>query len=113
MSNRYYDRGIIKWAPFDGLSSFHDLFAELKYRLGKKEKPILMVDQADEINYQIQIAIHDRKEIAFVYYEDGYFKNNIGFIDKIDDISQSIYISSHKYSLSAILSLKVLDLSLD
>ena len=34
--NNYVDRGIIKWAPFDGLAGFNDLYNDLKYRLGKK-----------------------------------------------------------------------------
>ena len=32
MNNTYVDRGIIKWAPFDGLAGFNDLYKQLKYR---------------------------------------------------------------------------------
>ncbi len=101
----YVDRGIIKWAPFDGLAGFNDLYKELKYRLGKKEKPVLSEDQLYEMDMTLQRAFHERLKVYLSYFQDGYIKQTYGNITRIDPINKLIYIDYVKYPLSLIMDL--------
>ncbi|PKK98215.1 MAG: hypothetical protein CVV57_08090 [Tenericutes bacterium HGW-Tenericutes-2] len=93
-NNHYVDRGIIKWAPFDALVGYHSMIKELKYRLGKKEKPILSDDQYEEMNRKLQLALNQNLEIEIEYYTDGYMRSTFGRIKKIDWIYQIIILST-------------------
>ncbi|MGE4320153.1 MAG: YolD-like family protein [Acholeplasmataceae bacterium] len=108
MNNTYVDRGIIKWAPFDGLAGFNDLYKQLKYRLGKKDRPLLSEDQLYEMDINLQKALHEHLDVYLSYYQDGYIKASFGKVTKIDAINKIIYIDGLKYPLSMIV-----DLSLD
>ncbi len=103
MNNRYVDRGIIKWAPFDGLAGFNDLYQELKYRLGKTEKPILSEDQLYEMDLNLQKAFHEHCMVYLSYFKDGYTKQVYGYVTKIDPLYKLIYINYIKYSLSSVI----------
>ena len=92
--NTYVDRGIIKWAPFDALVGYHSLIQELKYRLGKKDRPILSDDQYEEMNRKLQIAVYQNLEIEIEYYKDGYTRATLGTIKKIDWIQHLIILST-------------------
>ncbi|MFA6801519.1 MAG: YolD-like family protein [Acholeplasmataceae bacterium] len=107
MSNTYIDRGIIKWAPFDGLAGFNDLYKELTYRLGKKDQPILSEDQLYEMDLTLQKAFHENRNVYLSYYQDGYIKQSYGRLTKIDDIYKCIYIDYTKYPLSIITDLSL------
>lgn len=98
----YVDRGIMKWAPFDGLAGFNDLYKELKYRLGKKERPILSEDQLYEMDINLQKAFNEQIPVYLSYFQDGYIKQTYGRITKIDQVYKFIYIEYVKYPLSVI-----------
>ncbi len=93
-SDTYQDRGIIKWAPFDALVGYHSLITELKYRLGKRNKPILSDDQYDELNRNLNIAFHQNLEIEIEFFNQGYSKYTFGRIRKIDWINKIVILSS-------------------
>jgi hypothetical protein len=90
----YVDRGIIKWAPFDALVGYHSMLNDLKYRLGKKDRPSLSDDQYEELNHKLQLAYHQDFEIEIEFYRDGYLKTTFGKIRKIDWIQKIIVLSS-------------------
>ena len=92
--NTYVDRGIIKWSPFDALVGYHSLIQELKYRLGKQDRPILSDDQYEEMNRKLQIAVYQNLEIEVEYYKDGYTRFSLGTIRKIDWIQHVIILST-------------------
>ncbi|HEY8405786.1 MAG TPA: YolD-like family protein [Acholeplasma sp.] len=92
--DKYLDRGIIKWLPFDGLVGFHDLIKDLKYRLGKKEKPILSEDQMMEMDYKFKQALKDNLEMFITYYEDGYLKDTVGHVLKLDLIERKLMLDN-------------------
>ncbi len=104
----YHDRGIIKWAPFDALVGYHSLLKELRYQLGKSERPILSDDQLDELNRKLQIAWMKQYEISIHYFEDGYTKTMSSRIIKLDWIKRKIVLEG-RYFLSAD---QILDISL-
>ncbi|PKK96958.1 MAG: hypothetical protein CVV58_03700 [Tenericutes bacterium HGW-Tenericutes-3] len=93
-SDTYHDRGIIKWAPFDALVGYHSLIKELKYRLGKRNKPILSDDQYEELNRNLLLAYQQNSQIEIEFFSQGYSKYTFGTIKKIDWINRIIILSS-------------------
>lgn len=102
----YRDRGIIKWAPFDALIGFHALLADITYRLGKRDKPLLCDDRIEEINRQLIFALQHQKEVVIDYYVDGYFKKVYGVIKRIDSQHHRLWLEPlAKIDLGDIISL--------
>lgn len=89
----YKDRGIIKWAPFDALIGFNQMIADIKYKMGKKDKPILSEDHLEHMNRQIRFAVEKKEEVRLNYYEDGYFYEVFGHIKYVDMIKKIIVLS--------------------
>jgi hypothetical protein len=94
MHNQYVDRGIIKWAPFDALVGYSQMIKELKFRLGKKDIPILSEDQLEELNGNLGVAYMSQSEITIHFYENGYIKETFGKIKKIDYINHLIVLTT-------------------
>lgn len=88
----YKDRGIIKWAPFDALVGFNQMINDLKYKMGKIEKPTLDEDQLMEMDYVIKEAIKFNKELQIEYYNDGYIKSIYGYIKKVNLYDQNLIL---------------------
>lgn len=99
-SNIYHDRGIIKWAPFDALVGYHSMLKELKYRLGKQNKPVLSIDQYDELNQKLQLAFNQKLEVEIEFFNHGYMKYTYGNILKIDFINKVIILSNYEKILA-------------
>ncbi len=95
-SQTYHDRGIIKWAPFDALIGYHSIIKELKYRLGKRNKPFLSDDQFEELNRNLMIAFTQNLEIEIEFFNEGYTKYTYGNIRKIDWINKVIILSNYE-----------------
>lgn len=95
-SETYHDRGIIKWAPFDALVGYHSIIKELKYRLGKRNKPVLSDDQFEELNRNLMIAFTQNLEIEIEFFNQGYTKYTYGKIKKIDWISKVVILSNYE-----------------
>ncbi|MBU1144486.1 MAG: YolD-like family protein [Firmicutes bacterium] len=94
MPNTYVDRGIVKWNAFDALTGYHSMLEEMKYRLGKKEKPSLSDDALDELNMKLQSALMQNEEIELRYFHDGYIRFTFGKIKKVDYTSKEIVLST-------------------
>lgn len=90
----YVDRGIIKWSAFDALVGYHSMLEEMKYRLGKKERPVLSEDQLEELNRKLQEARTNDLEFELRYFSDGYVRFTFGKIRKIDFSSRMIVLST-------------------
>lgn len=94
LKSQYLDRGIIKWSAFDALVGYHSMLEEMKYRLGKKDKPILSEDAFEELNRKLQEALRLDLEFELRYFHDGYVRFTFGKIKKIDYSSRSIVLST-------------------
>lgn len=104
--HNYVDRGIIKWAPFDALVGYQGLLSELRYKLGKRDKPLLSDDQYEELNRKLNFVYHHQIEIIVEYYHDGYTKTSYGKIKHLDFVHKQIILSTYeKISSSSILDL--------
>lgn len=96
MLNRYVDRGIIKWGSFDALVGYSSMIEELKYKLGKKEKPSLSEDALEMMNRSLQDALKNDKEIELRYFQDGYTRHTYGKVFKIDYQNKLIVLSTRE-----------------
>ncbi|MGI6782552.1 MAG: YolD-like family protein [Acholeplasmataceae bacterium] len=107
MSN-YVDRGIIKWAPFDGLAGFNDLYLTLKYNLNKKDKPTLSEEQLYYMDLKIKEAIYENRHITVVYFNNGYTNNLYGLVTKIDSLKRIIYLDNIPLKIDNIIDLDII-----
>ncbi len=94
MPRTYVDRGIIKWNAFDALVGYHSMLTDMKYRLGKKEKPILSDDAYEELNQKLAVAVHEAKDVEIRYYADGYIRYTFGNIKRVDYQNRQIVLST-------------------
>ncbi len=76
------DRGMKKFAPYSSLIEQKDYLDNMKYEKGKKEKPRLSNEKAEEIN-EILTTYHG-ETLEFHYYYDGYIYKIESKILKID-----------------------------
>lgn len=94
MPSAYVDRGIMKWAPYDALVGYQPMLSEMRYRLGKKDKPVLSDDALEELNRQLQEAIMTKQEIELRYYHDGYVRFTFGTVKRIDYVKKQVILST-------------------
>jgi len=92
--NAYVDRGIIKWNAFDALAGYTSMLEEMRYRLGKKERPHLSDDAYEEMNRQLQTALATNAEIEVKYHHDGYVRFTYGKIRKVDFTAREIVLTT-------------------
>lgn len=90
----YVDRGIIKWNAFDALAGYTSMLEEMRYRLGKRERPRLSDDACDELNRQLQEALMTKAEIEVKYHHDGYVRFTYGTIKRVDYTAKEIVLST-------------------
>lgn len=96
MPSCYMDRGLIKWAPFDALTGYHSMLVEMKHQLGKQEKPVLSVDQYDELNYHMQEAMTSQQEVEIHFFDHGYTKVSYGCIKKLDYVYKLVILTTEE-----------------
>lgn len=97
--NKYKDRGIIKWLPFDSLIGYHDLINDLRYRLGKKDKPVLSDDQLEEMDRTLKISLTNQEDIFITYYQDGYIKQTVGKVKSINILERQLTLDDNAHYL--------------
>jgi len=90
----YMDRGIIKWNAFDALAGYSSMLEDMRYRLGKKDRPRLSDDAYEEMNRQLQTALMTNAEIEVKYHRDGYVRFTYGKIKKVDFTTKEIVLST-------------------
>ncbi len=93
MSN-YIDRGLIKWMPFDALNGFTSMIQDLKKALLSTPEKILTQDQYDLLNYNLNEALHTKKEIVLVYYKQQKYVETTGSIIKVNPYNKTLLLST-------------------
>lgn len=96
MLNTYVDRGIIKWNAFDALVGYSSMIEEMRYRLGKKEKPVLSDDVYEQLNRDLTLAWQNHQEVEIRYYHDGYARFTFGTIRKLDFTNREVILSTYE-----------------
>lgn len=77
------DRGMIKWQPFDSLTSSKKMVQHILQEKNKIAKPILSQEQFEEIEAKIWEGFHSRIPLRIIYFFSGRYqvKQNLLIID--------------------------------
>ena len=81
--NNNYDRGMIKWAPFNSLISLKDIKAQIKRERCIMPYPLLSEDELETIENNLLIAYHSKEEVIITYFYHHNLYNLKGTIDLI------------------------------
>lgn len=93
------DRGIIKWLPFQSLTPTKDVLNKLTQEREKVNKPILSLEQQEEIEKLLIEAFYEHIEIIITYYQSGYILNAKTKIKSINTIYKKIMLSNNNIIL--------------
>ena len=109
MNKKYKDRGIIKWAPFDGLAGFNNLYEELKKSLEKLNKIELEENKLEEFDVTLKQALKKSLSILITYHFEDKNHQVEGFVRKVCLIDKKIVLEPFKViNLKDIIDLKIL-----
>lgn len=87
------DRGIIKWAPFESVTSTKKMINDILKEKNKIKSPVLSEEQIKTIENTLIIAYYEQNEVEISYYQSGAIKKLISNIKKIDSINHKIYFN--------------------
>lgn len=89
-----YDRGMIKWLPFNSVISGKHMVKEILKEKRKQKMPILSYEQKLAIQNKILCAFYEQEKIKITYYYNGKFFMLEGTIKKIDSTYHKIYFNN-------------------
>ena len=90
-----FDRGFIKWQPFNAVVNNKELLETInneKY----ESKPILSIEQIDDLNNNIIEAYYGKYNVNITYFETNKIKEIFSSIKKIDSNKHIIELDNHK-----------------
>lgn len=85
-------RGMVKWQPFKTMPEQYERLEQYVEDQNKIDKPLLSDDQLYELNETLMFKMLNDPEVIISYYERGYIKNIEGYILKVDDYEQMLYL---------------------
>lgn len=89
-----FDRGMIKWQPFNSVISSKQVVKSLVHEKEKINRPILSSEEIEELEEKIIDAYYCQSDVTLQYYKNGYIEQAKGKIKKIDCISKKIYLNN-------------------
>lgn len=89
-----FDRGMIKWQPFDSVISSKSVMKSITHEKEKIAMPVLSSEEEMQLEEKIIEAFYLQEDITLQYYWDGYLQTISGKIKKIEPISKKIYLNS-------------------
>lgn len=98
-----FDRGIIKWLPFDGLVGYKNAILKLKERRSQVSKPILSPDQLEALNETLEVAMAKNKTATIYFYKKGLIYNIVGTVKKVEFTFKKIKIENYWLNADEIL----------
>ena len=90
-----FDRGFIKWQPFNSVISSKTILNNYKNN-ETKEKPILFPEKTEILNELIKEAYYSRNKIKITIYEQNKIKSFETIIYKINPSNNTIELNNHK-----------------
>ncbi len=94
-NNKYFDRKMMKYAPFDALTSQTSEIQQMKHSKYKSPRPILSEDQYEELNYKILDILSNNNIVDLEYYKDGYIYIIYNITVKLDINNRNIITSNN------------------
>ena len=102
------DRGIIKWLPFDSLVNSKSVVESILYEKRKVKKPILSLEQTEDIEKKLIEAFYAQEKITLQIYKNGYIKSITSTIVSMDGTYKKITLATNDTILfSQIVSISV------
>ena len=93
--NKINDRGMIKWQPFDSVTSTKKMTKEIAKSKNKIEMPILSEDQLIQIENNLKEAYYNSNDVTITYYFNGVLiKKNVK-IKRLDYVKKQIRLSDN------------------
>ena len=86
MHSEIHDRGMIKWQPFDSVTSTKKMCYDILKERSYKTPPILSEDQLALIEEVILDSYYNKDKVKIEYYYNGsilYKETKIKYLDKI------------------------------
>ena len=97
------DRGMKKWQPFYSLGDFNKIVVELSKSKQKEKFKTLSDDQIYEINKKLKEI---NKQVVLTYFNNGFYNQISGKIEKIDLLNKCLFINNKKIFLKNIYNIK-------
>ena len=89
------DRGIIKWLPFQSLTPTKKVVNQILQEKAKVTKPIISLEQQEEIENLIMEAFYEQIEATITYYYQGYIVQETTSISQINQVSKKIILKNN------------------
>lgn len=90
-----FDRGIIKWQPFESIEPTNKIMQSLILEKSKITKPCLSEEEMQIIEDKIIDAYYSSEIINISYFKNGYIEKVKGKIIKIDHIYKMVYLTDN------------------
>ncbi len=90
-----FDRGFIKWQPFNSVTSSKTIFNNLN-KNKHQDKPILFPEELDILNKKIIEAYYAHNTIELTIYEENKIQKYVSVITKINKNSNTLKLKNNK-----------------
>ena len=101
-----FDRGFIKWQPFNSVVPSKEVLDNLNTK-EIKVKPTLFPEKEEILNEQVKEAYYSKNKIKITFYEQNQIKNIETIITKIYPNNNTIELNNHKIiTFSQIINIK-------
>lgn len=90
-----FDRGFIKWQPFNSVISSKTILKDLTQNK-KVVKPTLFPEKIEMLEELIKDSYYSKSEIKLTFYEQNKIKTITTRISKIDANRNTIYLKNHQ-----------------
>ncbi len=101
-----FDRGIIKWQPFESLEPITKIIQSLQKEKSKIKKPILSEEEIATLEAKIIEAYYSQEKIKISFYQNGFIRQIKGQVKKIDQIYKLIYLNNLKLLFNQIIQIE-------
>ena len=89
-----FDRGMIKWQPFNSVVPSKQLVNEIMKEKSKIKMPILSEEQKSSIEKKIILSFYENEPITLEYFYHGKILKANDIIKKIDSTYHKIYFNN-------------------
>ncbi|MBQ6687541.1 MAG: YolD-like family protein [Bacilli bacterium] len=91
-----FDRGIIKWAPFNSVAPSKEIINRLNQEKQKINKPILSEEQLNCLQQKLLESYTGEIKTTIEYYKNGKILKECSFINRIDLNQRRIILTNNK-----------------
>lgn len=102
-------RGMVKWQPFATLPEQFETIQQYLIDQNKIDRPTLSDDQLNELNLQLQQALHTEQHITIEYYQSGWLEHITLKIKNIDMVH--MYLEGYSLNKSEVIKLSLFDIT--